>query len=386
MSNVFKSDKLIYVFNKIIKFVIKKNKLSEHIDDQNKYVYEIAKNSNGRIINTYWVNPLEDDCLEKLNKYYELYRFKIIKAHQCWNDFSVLNKNFIAVVKWAREKRMPIFIHLKSKEEVLKFIDITNEFKEVVFIVAHMIGFNEISARSESSNLYFDLSAPQLYSFELLANAVNNLGSSKFIIGSDTPYGKDNIKINMERLKRLNLSKEELENILSKNIIEIINRVYKMETKRCIIQVLKQDDYEDVKKVYFDSRVRQFLGGVVSIERYNASFNEMINATDDSFYLVVRLKNTNDFIGLISIDEHHDGVYKELSYQFVPDFWGNGYALETIKEVINFASKELNLKEVVSETQVANKASCRLLTKLGMKVIDKLYRFNAEQYIFSLKL
>lgn len=159
-----------------------------------------------------------------------------------------------------------------------------------------------------------------------------------------------------------------------------------METKRCIIQVLKQDDYEDVKKVYFYSRVRQFLGGVVSIERYNASFNEMIKATDESFYLVVRLKNTNDFIGLISIDEHHDGVYKELSYQFVPDFWGNGYALETTKEVINFVSKELNLKGIVSETQVANKASCRLLNKLGMKITDKVYRFNEEQYIFSLKL
>lgn len=36
---------------------------------------------------------------------------------------------------------------------------ITNDFKEVVFIIAHMIGFKEISARSKSNNLYFDLSA-----------------------------------------------------------------------------------------------------------------------------------------------------------------------------------------------------------------------------------
>lgn len=169
-------------------------------------------------------------------------------------------------------------------------------------------------------------------------------------------------------------------------IVFMINRANKMETSRCIIQLLKQDDYNDVKELYLDSRVREFLGGVVSIEKYSNSFIDMINATDDSLYWVIRLKSTNDFIGLISIDEHHDGIYKELSYQFIPEYWGNGYVLEVTKEIINFVSKELNIKRIVSETQVANKASCRFLSKLGMKVIDKVYRFNSEQYIFLLEI
>ena len=41
----------------------------------------------------------------------------------------------------------------------------------------------------------------------------------------------------------------------------MINRANKMETSRCIIQLLKQDDYNDVKELYLDSRVREFLGG-----------------------------------------------------------------------------------------------------------------------------
>lgn len=159
-----------------------------------------------------------------------------------------------------------------------------------------------------------------------------------------------------------------------------------MGTNRCTVQNLKQDDYDDVKLLYFDNKVREFLGGVISDERYNSSFKEMINNKEDSLYWVVRLKNTNDFIGLVSIDTHHDGVYKELSYQFLPNYWGQGYALEVIRKILNFISSELNVKNVVSETQVENKASCRLLNNLGMKVVDKVYRFNAEQYIFSLKL
>jgi ribosomal-protein-alanine N-acetyltransferase len=156
-----------------------------------------------------------------------------------------------------------------------------------------------------------------------------------------------------------------------------------LDTNRCIIRDLKQDDYDDVKTLYFNNKVREFLGGVISLERYNSIFKEMINITDDSLYWVVRLKNTNDFIGLVSIDIHHDGINKELSYQFLPSYWGNGYALEVIKEILSFISNELNIKKIVSETQVANNASCLLLNKVGMEIIDKVYRFNSEQYIFS---
>ncbi|MDU4891421.1 MAG: GNAT family N-acetyltransferase [Clostridium sp.] len=159
-----------------------------------------------------------------------------------------------------------------------------------------------------------------------------------------------------------------------------------METKRCIVQNLKEDDYDDVKLLYFSNKVREFLGGVISNERYNSNFKEMIDSKEDALYWVIRLKNTNDFIGLVSIDTHHDGVHKELSYQFLPDYWGNGYALEVIRKVLDFISRELNIKNVVSETRVENKASCRLLNSLGMKVVDKVCRFNAEQYIFSLRL
>lgn len=96
-----------------------------------------------------------------------------------------------------------------------------------------------------------------------------------------------------------------------------------METDRCIVENLKQGDYDDVKLLYLDNKVRNFLGGVISEERYNSSFKEMINHNEDSLYWVVRLKNTNDFIGVVSIDTHHDGVSKELSYQFLPIYRGD---------------------------------------------------------------
>lgn len=156
-------------------------------------------------------------------------------------------------------------------------------------------------------------------------------------------------------------------------------------TERCIVESLKFEDYDEVRLLYLDKKVREFLGGVVSAERYKDVFREMISSNEEALYWVARLKN-NNFIGLVSIDMHHNGIDKELSYQFLPKYWGNGYAFEVISEVLDFVANELNIDRVVAETQVENKLSCRLLNKLGMKVVEKVYRFDEEQYIFALRL
>ena len=100
--------------------------------------------------------------------------------------------------------------------------------------------------------------------------------------------------------------------------------------------------------------------------------------------LVVKEKSTHTFVGLISLDTHHDGISTEVSYQILPKWWGKGIGSEVVEEVINYAFKSLNLPEVIAETQTANKPSCRLLEKLGMNLRETLLRFGEEQAVFCL--
>lgn len=157
-----------------------------------------------------------------------------------------------------------------------------------------------------------------------------------------------------------------------------------LNTDRCVMNKISKNDYEDIKKLYFDERVRAFLGGVVTEERYNNIFEELLNSNDESIYLTVRSNTTDELVGLVSLDKHHDGVSTEISYQFMSELWGQGYGNEVIKKLMDYAFKELNLNKLVAETQKANKASCRLLKKLGMSIEESIYRFGAKQYIFSI--
>lgn len=157
------------------------------------------------------------------------------------------------------------------------------------------------------------------------------------------------------------------------------------ETERCTINRLQESDYSVVEKVYANQEVRKFLGGIRNEDSMREIFEEMLTSSHESFHWAVREKQTEKMIGLVSLDSHHEGVYQEVSYQFLPCWWGKGYASETVSVIIHFALNELNFSAVLAETQTTNRASCQLLERLGMQIERTLFRFGAEQALYSIK-
>jgi len=161
--------------------------------------------------------------------------------------------------------------------------------------------------------------------------------------------------------------------------------VYMDETKRCKLFKIHESDYEDVKMLYTDERVRQFLGGTIEEPVYKIKFDDMCCVENEGLYWVIRQKDDNQFIGVVSLDLHHDGISTEISYQILPKWWGDGYGTEIVQKVISYAFENLGLTRVVAETQTANKSSCRLLKRVGMSLEETVERFGAEQSIFSIR-
>ncbi|AVR00380.1 GNAT family N-acetyltransferase [Oceanobacillus iheyensis] len=157
------------------------------------------------------------------------------------------------------------------------------------------------------------------------------------------------------------------------------------ETERCCINFFEKTDFADVKKLFMNEDVRKYLGGIRDEESILGSLQSMLNPSESDFFWVIREKQTDNFIGLASLDPHHDGTFLEVSYQLLPVWWRKGYATEIVHQIIHFAFNELNLNKLVAETQTANKNSCRLLEKLGMQLERKTIRFGAEQSIYSMK-
>lgn len=120
-------------------------------------------------------------------------------------------------------------------------------------------------------------------------------------------------------------------------------------------------------------------------EDFDLSFEKMLNAKPPDCYWIVREKDTDAFVGLLSITKHHDGVHHEVSYELHPDYWRQGYASEILPKVLEYGFNILGMDELYAETQMKNVASIKLLEKMGMHVVSHVERYGEKQVIYALK-
>ena len=75
----------------------------------------------------------------------------------------------------------------------------------------------------------------------------------------------------------------------------------------------------------------------------------------------------------------------EISYQFLPEHWGQGYGREAVSAVLGWAFEAIVPVPpvVVAVTQAANKASRRLLESVGMTAVGTFEEFGAPQVMYS---
>lgn len=112
---------------------------------------------------------------------------------------------------------------------------------------------------------------------------------------------------------------------------------------------------------------------------------KMLNKNSPSYYWTVHIKSSDSFLGLVSISPHHHKDELEISYQFLPKWWGQGLATEVIQAVIHFVFEQQLATRLLAETQVANAASCRVLEKVGMFPVMEVERFGARQRIYKIE-
>jgi len=148
---------------------------------------------------------------------------------------------------------------------------------------------------------------------------------------------------------------------------------------------VQENDRELLTNLWTNDEVRKYLGGVRSIESLNDELNNMMEGRKGS-YFTIHDKSTHIGIGMISITDYHDGQQKELSYHLLPEYWGKGVAYKCVITMLEYAKNELQLSQIVAETQSENLRSRRLLQKVGMEEEREIERFGEKQTVYKMTL
>lgn len=156
-----------------------------------------------------------------------------------------------------------------------------------------------------------------------------------------------------------------------------------LSTARLVLRPVETADVPAVSRLWTDPEVRRYLGGPVAaaeVARRMRGFEH----SPGNFVAVSRTNGT--VVGLVTVIPDSDtGGRAEVSYRFLPEHWGHGYAREAVSAVVTWALREISPPPatVVAVTQQANDRSRHLLESIGMTLIDSFVEFDAPQVLYS---
>ena len=156
-----------------------------------------------------------------------------------------------------------------------------------------------------------------------------------------------------------------------------------LDTLRLRLRPVSAKDVLFLHDMVSNARVRRYLDGPTPLLRRPAQISGYLASTPPHHLWIVAERQGRRRIGMVFLTPHRDGTEIELSYQFAPKVWGQGYATEACARVLEYGQTGLGLGRVIAETQTANVGSCRLLERLGLREYDRVTRFGAEQSLYS---
>jgi [ribosomal protein S5]-alanine N-acetyltransferase len=144
-----------------------------------------------------------------------------------------------------------------------------------------------------------------------------------------------------------------------------------LETLRLEFRDFVAADFDDLYRLDSDPRVMKYIAdgkpatrvavlqALARIIRYPALYPDL------GVWRASR-RDTGAFVGWFSLKYAGRSPDIEVGYRLLPQAWGQGFATEGARALVDYGFDDLDLDRIIGVTHPGNKASQRVLTKAGM--------------------
>jgi RimJ/RimL family protein N-acetyltransferase len=144
-----------------------------------------------------------------------------------------------------------------------------------------------------------------------------------------------------------------------------------LETERLILRLLNEDDAPFILRLVNEPSWLRYIGdkGVRSLEDARGYLRngplDMYARYGFGLWLVARKEDAAP-LGMCGLIKRDALPNVDIGFAFVPDAWGQGYALESAAAVLAKGRDDFGLKRIVAITSLDNASSIRVLEKIGL--------------------
>lgn len=155
------------------------------------------------------------------------------------------------------------------------------------------------------------------------------------------------------------------------------------ETERLTVRKLILDDLEPFHEMQGNENVMRFVRGKpMTYQEDKAELEKLVNSYDksdnDFWIFAIERKHDTTFVGTIAMvksDTHGETTDEdalvlnikntecEIGYRLLEKYWGNGYAKEIARGLVNYAQK-IGFKRLIACVAYDNPASVKILEHL----------------------
>lgn len=146
-----------------------------------------------------------------------------------------------------------------------------------------------------------------------------------------------------------------------------------LRTERLRLREFEREDVPVLHRFNLHPALQRFEDGppVTEYQFYQIVQDIIADQHEDprrNFYFVIERLADEELIGSIYIAVRDANARQaEIGYMLGVDFWGSGYATEAAKCILDFGFESLALHRIYAEAISENRASVRVLEKLGMQ-------------------
>jgi ribosomal-protein-alanine N-acetyltransferase len=155
-----------------------------------------------------------------------------------------------------------------------------------------------------------------------------------------------------------------------------------LETERLLLRQFSTEDAEFILELLNEPSFIRNIGdrGVRTIEGANSYIlnGPVASYAKNGFGLyLVKLKETNESIGMCGLIQRDALEDVDIGYAFLPRFWSKGYAVESALAVKEYARNVIELNHIVAITDPENEGSIRVLEKIGFQ-FEKMVKLSED--------